>query len=320
MKSGFLSRHFPPPQFLKPNYIGVSFSDTNIKAIIFEKNTAHPKIKSHILSLEKGSIVEGKILNPEDVKEKLSLIKQEFDTDFVYFALPDELTYIYTTKIRVVSKGSLEESVAFTIEENIPISLEDSVFDFIPVKIEKNENGFDVEVVVSACLSSEINKYIEILSQSGLEVVGAINESQAIAQALIKNNSKGTFFVVHAREERIGTYLVKDGVVHFSTVTNVSKGDYQEQFLNEYEKVIEYSAKYSLDLEDPIKSVLVCGEFGYAKKIIESTEKSPDLIQNLKFANVWANVLEIEKEIPSIKYEDSLNFAGPIGAVLSDIK
>lgn len=318
MKRSFLSKHFPVPKYLKPLYLGVSFSESNIKAVSFDKSEKLPKIKSIVVPLEKGAIIEGKIINQEEIVNKLTQIKKDMGLDFVYFTIPDELTYIFSTKIPFVHGMNLEEAVAFTIEENIPITMQDSVFDYVPYNIEEGENGLSISVVVSACTEPELNNYVDCLNKSEFEVLGSVNESQAIADALIKKNSNDTFFIVHARKERIGTYLVKGGIVHFSTVTTVSKGDYQEQFLSEYEKFVEYSAKYSLKLEDPIKAVFVCGEFEYARKIIESTEKSPEVISNLKLSNVWTNVIEIEKDLPNIKYEESLNLAGPIGLILNN--
>lgn len=318
MKNGFLSKNFPIPKYLKPSYLGISFSDSNIKAIYFDKNLPISEIKSLIVPLDKGSIVEGKIINQKEVINKLSLIRKEFDIDFAFFTIPDELIYIFYTKIPIVPHMDVYEAVAFTIEENIPITLEDSVFDYVPYKIEKSEDGFDLSVVVSACPESEHKNYTDLFNKSGFKILGSVNESQAIANALIKKDSKDTYSIIHARKGRIGTYLVKEGLVHFSTITLVSEENYQEEFIKEYEKFIEYSAKYILKAEDPIKTIFVCGEFEYARKIVESSGKNAELVNNLKLSNVWTNVLEIEKEIPNIKYEDSLNLAGPLGTLLND--
>jgi len=149
--------------------------------------------------------------------------------------------------------------------------------------------------------------------------VGCAHESQTIANALIPKKSKGTSCLVHARGNRVGIYLVKDGVVHFATIRSVAEGDYQKQFLDEYDKFLEYALKYSATKEEPIKNVLVCGEFEYAKESVEAIMGSHDSIRNVKLSNVWTNILKIEKETPCIGFEDSLALAGPIGAALSDV-
>lgn len=319
MKFNFLSKYFPPEKFLNPPHIGISFSDSNIKAILFDKTSSNPSLKSIVVPVEKGSIVAGKIINTNDVTEKLSIVKNFFDSPFVFFTIPDELTYIFSTSAPVNAKLDATESVAFTIEENVPLSLADTVFDFIPTKIVKLEPEYKASFVVAVCAKNEIEKFIKIIQDSGLEPIGCIHESQAIANALTSKNFKEKLCIVHARENRIGIYLIKEGIAHFSTLRSVLGDNYEQQFLDEYENFLEYCSKYNTEQNEPIEFVFVCGEFGCAKKVTEVLSNKGNPAQKVKLSNVWVNVLKIEKETPNVSYEDSLNLAGPIGAVLSDI-
>ena len=154
MRSGFLSKYFPPEKFLKPSYIGVSFSDFNIKAISFGKTPTDIFLKSIITPFEKGSVVAGSIVKMDDVVKKLSAIRKNFDSPFVFFTVPDELTYLFSTSVLVTAGGNAMESVAFVIEENVPLSLSDTVFDFTPTKIIQSELEYSASVVVAALYSS----------------------------------------------------------------------------------------------------------------------------------------------------------------------
>lgn len=321
MRFEFLAKHFPLPKFLKPKHIGLSFSDTNIKAISIEGNHLKPDLKSIIIPLDEGSIVGGKIIDIEKVTTKLSVVKEYFDSPFVVFTIPDELVYTYQTKIPLVEKENAFEAVAFTIEENVPLSIGDTVFDFKPMQVLKVENGYEVNTVVVACVKKEVERFCEVIARSGLTLFGAINESQAVADAVISKSSPDTFCIVHAMRDRVGVYLVQSNIVHFSTIRSILPGDYRDQFLDEYKKFLEYSERYNSAGEDQsIKAVFVCGDFEYAKKVVEVIIESGDIsVKNVKLSNVWSNVLKIDETTPSVSYEDSLNFAGPVGAVLSDI-
>ena len=319
MRSGFLSKYFPPEKFLKPSYIGVSFSDFNIKAISFGKTPTDIFLKSIITPFEKGSVVAGSIVKMDDVVKKLSAIRKNFDSPFVFFTVPDELTYLFSTSVLVTAGGNAMESVAFVIEENVPLSLSDTVFDFTPTKIIQSELEYSASVVVAACVKKEVEKFIEALRESGFEPIGCIHESQAIANALIPKNFLGTACIIQARGNRIGIYLIKNNLVVFSTLRSVLDEDYSKQFLDEYEKFLDYCLKHDIDQNQPIESVLVCGEFEYAKKIVEAIVGSENYTKDVKLPNVWANVFEIDKHLPDIPYEKSLSFAGSIGAALSDI-
>ena len=319
MRFEFLSKYFPLPQFLAPRHIGVSFSDLSIKAISFDRTLSKPELKKAIIPLEKGTIIDGKIVNTREVAAKLSEIKEFFNSPFIFFTVPDELTFVFQVLIPIGRGGNAIESVAFSIEENVPLALADTVFDFTPIKIAQSEAEYQASVVVAACVKKEVEKFVNAIHESGLELVGCIHESQAIANAVILKKSSGTSCIVHARKDRVGIYLVKDNTVHFSTLRSILEGDYKNQFLDEYEKFLEYSLKYNTGDGQDVKTIFVCGEFEYAQKIIEAIAGSDNPVKNAKLSNIWANVLKIEENTPSISYEDSLNLAGPAGAVLSAI-
>lgn len=319
MKFRFLSKYFPPPKFLKPSYIGISFSDYSIKAISFEKNSKDPHLKSVIVPIENGAIVSGSIVNMGEVVNKLSIIRKNFDSPFVFFTVPDELAYVFSSIVPINPKGSITESVAFIMEENVPLSLSDMVFDFVPTKIVPTESESNASVVVAACARKEIERFVESFYKAGFEPIGCIHESQAIVNAITPKNFTEVFCVIHARENRIGIYLVKDNLVHFSTLRSISEGDYKKQFLDEHEKFSEYYSKYDAGENKPIKSVFVCGEFEYAKKVVDAMVDSVDIPKDVKLSNVWINIFEMDKYLPGIPYEESLGLAGPIGAVLSEI-
>lgn len=318
MKFRTLSKYFPPPSFLKPSHIGISFSDTSIKAIFFEKKGVEPRFKSIIVSVEKGSIVNGKIVNMEEVTKRLAIVKKTFDSPFVFFTIPDEISYVFSILVPTLG-GNITEAVAFVIEENVPLPLGETIFDFVPTQIVASDSGYNVSVVVTACVKKEVEKFLEAFNKAGFDSVGCIHESGAIAKSVIPKNSFGKFCIIHARENRIGIHLIKDKIVCFSTIRSISEGDYKKEFLDEYDKFTEYCLKYDTEKNQPIKSFFVCGEFDSSKKIIEALNESSDLPQNIKLSNVWTNIFEIDKYSPDIPFEKSLSFAGSIGAALSDI-
>lgn len=319
MRFSFLSKHFPPPKFLKPEYAGISFSDTAIKAVYFEKGKSNPRVKSLNVALEAGAIVTGNMVSAEKIAKALSALEDAFGGMQVFFTVPDELVYIYTVKIPVVSGKDVTESIAFTIEENVPVSLADAVFDFEPYKVEDEGEGYLSTFIVAVSVKKEIDRYLDALKESGLKPLGCIHESQAAANALIGKKFSGTTCIVDARQNRLGLYFALNNIVVFSNVVSVVAEGYKKQFLNEYEKFLEYTIKHGIGGNKPADQVLVCGEFEYAKKAVETIVEASSFTKNAKLGNVWTNVLSIEKNAPSISFEDSLNLAEPIGAVLSEI-
>lgn len=317
MKFDFVSKYFPSPKYLRPTYIGISFTDTNIKAVLFDKDLLNPKPLSMVVPLEKGSIVAGSIVNHAGVVEALTQIKGKFNYPFVFFTIPDEFVYVFLTSVPVSSSRDLRESVAFTIEENVPLSLADTVFDFVPTKVSLAQTGYNASLVVTACVKKELDKFVSVLNEAGFEVLGSMHESQAVSNALLAQGSSGASCVVHARENRVGIYFSIAGVIHFVTIRSIVEGDYGKQFLDEYDKFWEYCLKYNTDENGAIQNVFVCGEFEYAKKVVSTLAVSSKKIE-VQLGNVWTNVLSIEKKAPNITFEDSLSLAGPIGVLLNE--
>lgn len=315
----FLSRYFPSPKYLKPHHLGLSFSDTNIKVFSFDRHNPESSLQSAILPLQEGTIVGGKIVNVEQVSEALKTLKKDFDSPFVFFTLPDELAYVFSASVPVVKSTDLTEAVAFTIEENVPLSLKEALFDFVPTEIHETDSGYVASLIVAACVRAEVEQFLKAIHGGGLEPIGCVHESQAIARALVSPEAPDVLCIVHATENRIGIYLVRGGLVHFVTISNVVSGSFEKQFLDEYEKFLEFSVKPGVKEEDFVKEVLVCGEFDWARRIVESVFRSKNLSKKIKLSNVWANIIDIEEQTPNIDFKDSINFAGPIGAALVDI-
>lgn len=303
---------------MKPPHIGISFSDKSIKAVSFDIKNPRSNLKVFITPLEPGTIVDGSIANFEEIVKKLSVIKTNFSSPFVFFALPDEISYVFSAEVPAIPGSDLSESVAFIMEENVPLALCDIIFDYAPVKINNSGSENTSLVVVAAGVKRETQKYTDVLKGAGFEPVGCIHESQAISGAVVPKEYKGTAYIVHAREDRVGIHLVKNSFVCFSTIRNIS-GSYKKEFLDEYEKFEDYCSRYNSNSAQTAIPVFVCGEFESAKTAIEvlvGLGKS----QNAKLSNVWNNVLNIAEHIPDIPYEKSLSFAGAIGAVSSDIE
>lgn len=317
MKLGWLSKYFPIPKYLRPPHIGISFSDTSIRAVFFDVRAGLPSLKTCLVPLEKGSISGGKIANMQEVVAKLSVVRKNFDFPFVFFAIPDEVAYVFSAEVPVLSEGDMTESVAFIMEENVPLPLSDIIFDFSPLKIVASDSENKALTVVAAAERREAEKFLEAFEKAGFEPLGCIHESEAIARAVAPKKYVPSSAVVHAREDKVGIHLVKKGVVYFSTIRNITGGDYRTEFLDEYERFLEYCSKYDALSGGVVKSAFVCGEFEYAKVAAAALIDSK-ICQNTKLSNVWTNVFDIDNRFPEIPYEKSLSFAGAIGAALSD--
>ena len=312
-----LFKYFPTPRFINPPRIGLAFSDLSIKAVKFGGGASKFPIKNIRIPLESGIIVAGSVVKPEELAKKLAKVREKLGSPYVSFTIPDELTYIFNTNVPVILGHDATESIAFTIEENVPLSLADTIFDFVPLSIKHNGTEHEAKVLVVACVKKEVEKMVDTLRQAELEPMSCLPESQAIANAIISKNAKGTSCIAHIRENRVGIYLVKEGMVHFSTLRSITGGDYSREFLDEYARFLEYWYKYDNAVDHKVETLFVCGDFDYAKQIVVAVTDSNLYKEKAVLSNVWNNIFAIDKHTPQVSYEESLSFAGSIGAATS---
>ncbi len=319
MNLSSLLRHFPTPTFLNPSHVGVSFSDFSLKMSKFGGTAPMLTIDTLLLPLEQGVVSSGVILKPEEITKKLMEAKPKFHSDYAVFTIPDEFTYVFTASVPVVKPHDLTEAVAATLEENVPMSYEDTLFDFTPLSIVRAEKDYKAEVVVVACVRREVEKLVGVLSNAGLEPLSCLPESQAVIEAVVPKDFSQDVCVVHARDNRVAIYLAKNRLVNFVTIRNVAKDNYEQDFLDEYSKFTEYVSKYGETKHGRPLSVYVCGEFEYAKRVVLALSGSEGEGAKPVLANVWQNVFDISKHTPDLPYEVSLSFAGSVGAAISKV-
>lgn len=317
MKFDSFLKYFPPPKFVNPVKVGMSFSDLSIKAVVFENGSFGPVVKSIMVPLEPGVIKDGLIIKQDELIDKLKEVKEKLGSSFVCFTIPDEVTYIFNASLPVVHGKEATEAIAFSIEENVPISLSDAAFDFVPMSVKKTEESYEGSFVVAACVKSEVEKIVLSLQSAGFTPLCGMPESQAVVNSVVPLGSDGFSCVVHVRDNRVGMYLVNKNIVSFANIRSLSKENYSSEIKDEYEKFEEYYQKYGGSNGLKIKEVLICGEFEYAKMAVASILSKAHPDTKVSLANIWTNTFSLQKNTPNLPYERSLSFAGSVGATLN---
>ena len=175
---------FPTPRFLTLSEAGVSVSERMIRFISFKPGSDHELIltKSGEIPLEEGIISSGEVRDKQKLSEALSKLSKEYGFRFVNATLPEERAYLFSTTVEKVPYKDLHDAVAFTIEENAPVSLSDSLFAFEF----GNPTDSELNVAVSVLPSSVAEGYIDAFEDADITPVSFDIESLALARALIK--------------------------------------------------------------------------------------------------------------------------------------
>ena len=303
---------FPTPKFLDFPFAGIHITDQFVRAIEFEKGARQHKIKKYKeVPLPPDTINSGDILNKEELVKVLSTLKAEMGLEYVKVSLPEEKAYLFTTKLPIVKGADIKSAVESKIEENVPVSPSELIYDY---KVFLNNQKEQLDIVVSNFPTSIVSTYTECILSAGLKPLVLEIESQAIVRALTSAESPNTCLIINFFKDKVGLYIETSGTVRF-TSTVALKGELGNNpsfLLQEVSKLYIYWHTLKENAGNPekkIEQIIICGE-GFDESIaayLFSHMSTP-----VVYGNVWLNAFDINKSVPNIDFNESLKFAGAV--------
>lgn len=352
----FFLRFFPPPNFLVTPSFGLDISDESLKFV--ELVTTKNGIKMGRYGERKipaGIIESGKIKNSVKLKEILISLQKEEGVKFVRVSLPEEQVYLFTLRLQKSGLKSVREGIELALEERVPISAEDAIFDYDLT----GEDAQSLDVQVATIPKNVIENYLSVFQDSSMSVQSLELEAQAISRAVIKKGDLETYMIVDFGQTRTGIFIISRGVVMFTSTLDIGGASLssmiQKNFKISFEEADKMKQQYGLQrnvenkeifavllnsvsvLRDeitkhflywhthkdeegkerpPIKKIILCG--GDANLIGLSEYLSVSTKGKVEVANVWINIRETEGPIPEMSFHQSLAFATALGLALGD--
>ncbi len=333
--------------------IGVSITDEFIRAIEFKPTTHGLELGRYSeKKIPEGIIESGEILKKKELVEILSDIKKEFGYSFVRASLPEEKTYVFRTELPSIPDEAIPGSIEFKIQENVPLSPAESVFDYSVIGREKDRIGVSVTVVPQTLVAF----YTDAFRQAGLVPISFKVESQAIARAIIPNGDMTNALIVNFNDKRTGFYVVSKGVIQFASTLQLGADSLtslvERHFNISHEKALEmkrtksfakdvenselmYSMASSLSVikdeiskvqaywrsntaqgagEQKLEKIILCGE----DVVLAGIDRylSLNIGMPVEVAKVWSNAFDVRSRVPELPLVDSLNYASAIGLAL----
>ncbi len=332
-KKNTLLHFFPPPTFLSMPAVGLSFSDSAVQFVEFLGREGSLSLGDYRTnSIPRGVIVNGEVEKPNELTKVVQEIKKDFDFRFVRVALPEERGYLYNTALPFDKSTDLRSGVEFTLEENVPLSLAEAVFDFEVASIDSKKKK--VNVVVTAFSQNVIGGYVAVLESAGLVPLSFELEANAIARSVVEEGDDRAFVVINMKRDKAGLYIVKNGIAHFTSTidlphsthaarqdnsTNTRSQDASsvqalQKLSDEVTKLISFWESHHQNTTDAVAKILLCGN-------VLSDALAESLVQNIgrdaEIANVWRNAFSCDEVIPDISRTESLTYAAAVGLALA---
>ncbi len=279
--------------FFKKFPFGLDISDYSIEILELKRRFnkfflgAYGRVK-----LEKGIVKDGKILNKEKLKEKITeLLKQtqpgKIKSNKVILSLPESKTFFHIFTLPVNLRGKeLYNAVKTEALKTIPLEPKNIYFDFQVVSKKKVES-FQVvlkkkvesfqEVLYVGIMKEIVDEYLEVIKGVGLELLVLDIESASLTRAL-KNKvieERGVLIIdIGARTTTL--IIVDKGLIRQSAIIPIA-GD---QFTKSIAKKLKVPLEEAEELKriygvDPQKGRVM---FVLQKLIQEIFDKTKEII------------------------------------------
>lgn len=353
-----LSRVLPPPTYITLPSVGVDISDTSMKYVAFAPSVRPGPRKLEDwgdISIPENVLQRGEIKDPKILAAVLSEFKQKTGSEYIRVSLPEERAYIFETELkRNVPAKEIQSLLEFRLEENVPISAREAIFDY--EIIPGTENSPIAKVVVAAYQRDTVMQYYEACREAGLTPLSFEVEAQAMARAVVPTSYRDTVMLIDFGKTRTGVGIVADGVLlytstieigggHLSQALRKTLGDLAESELTiikntkglirevsdsrAYESLISaisvikdeiasrmqyWHQKGPNQTTRRIKKVVLCGGSVNLKGLPEYLTES--LGVECVRADIWANAFPTSEVVPPIERRYSYGYATAVGLAL----
>ncbi len=348
---------FPPPDFLTMPAAAIDISDTSIKYMDTEYTSSGsiPR-KFDSVVLPEGIVAGGVVQDVAALASFLKPLREKHKRIFAFVALPEELAYLYTVNISKTEGGSIKDAVEFSLSDNVPIDIQDAVFDYDIIA----KNSGSTEVSVTAFERDVVEGYVAALELAGFSVRLCELEARSVVRSVVPWESSRVSMVIDFGRTRTGITIANGQTPIFTTTVHVGGNSITEAVM-QYKSVSEEEAntlkrekgmadtadkklqsiltdavsKLVKEIErhyqfwdskrdehgeriDRIDNIYLCG--GAAGLLGLSEYIAGQLHIPVHSANVWQNMFDLDTYIPPISRERSWQYATAAGLLLTDIK
>lgn len=327
MKTGFFDL-FPTPKFLEMPAPGLAVSEKAIHLIEFtHSKNGYVISKSDTLPFAQPFLSEGNIENPQELITLLETFRKKHNLRYIRTSLPEERAYLFSITVPELTGDELRATIESTIEENVPLSVAEAVFDYTVVGTEDFQGRPGLKVTVSVLPEKVVSEYIDIFRAAGFEPLHFEIESQAITKAVVPRKDDRVCLILNLSRGKGGFYITDGGAVSFTATIPLplfeeasdvfANSSTSKEIVAEIKKIFLYWQTQA-DRKDqkfrPVTHIILTGDEGGRDGIPEAL--SAEFTVSVAVANVWQNVFSLHDYIPDISKKDSQSFAAAVGLAL----
>lgn len=302
-------------------HVGLDISDDAIHCLEYSGQSPNLRIsKFSAIDLPKAVVEAGEIKDEKALIDALSKLDHDLNLSYAKVSVPEEKSYLFQTDISTIDPLAIAQNVEFKLEENVPMSANDALFyfDILPMAV----TGGKLRATVSVVPKVYVEQMVKILRQSGITPIAFEVVPKSISRAVLPIEEEKTVLLVQIMNNKTGIYIVSGGVVCFTSTVGWGSGTVEENnnpniLTQEIDRIYNYWVSHNVETSKIGEVVIVGREAGKYERVIEDTIAKYSIAVTV--GNVWTNIFSVDRYVPPIYKEDSLDYAVAAGLAL-DLK
>jgi type IV pilus assembly protein PilM len=154
--------------------IGLDIGATAVRAAEVSVNGSAALVRAAQVPLEPKAVENGEIRNPEAVAEAMRELWRagRFKSRQVHMGVANQRVVVREVALPWLPPKELQESIAYQVQEYIPIPVDDAVLDYDPLDEFDHEGRRMLRVLLVAAQKAMVNSLVETAVAAKLEPVG----------------------------------------------------------------------------------------------------------------------------------------------------
>lgn len=350
-----ITSSFPPPDLLLMPATGINVSDHSIKYLSFDGVDKKRRLGVHgKVALPDGVVLDGNIEKPRAVIRALRKLNEDvLPSPFIRVSIPEEKGFVFTAHLPDLEEDEIREAITLQLSEHIPIKSDDAYFGFDII----DSKTANQHVAVSVLPKKVIEQYVTICSEAGVIPLSFEIEAQTIARAVVDKEDNSSYMIVDIGRTRTGISIVEKQIVRYTSTLEMGGDSFSEviashrnvsfeeadqmkqkqgftkndsdlyfslvnvvsAFKDEINRRLDYwesQRKNSAVEHGKIHTLILCGGNATVPGLAEHFSRHIHV--DSRTADVWVNAIDVDRQVPDIPRNVSLEYASTIGLALNN--
>lgn len=228
---------------IEPPAFGLDISDFVLKIAFLGPKDSGFYLKSFIETpIPEGIVQSGEIKKPDELlkifKDSIANIKGEkIKTKFVCATIPERKSFLRIIQLPKMEESEIQNAVRYEIEQNIPLSLNETHYDW-QIMGESSAKLDHQDILVAVAPKSIVDPYNELIRSAGLMPRVFELESIATSRSIVKDlKTESPTLIINLGSTQISFVIFSGEAPKFSASINTPFRNHLTYYISEHLKI-----------------------------------------------------------------------------------